>query len=176
MYKPNNEMMNGTGLSINFHGSKGLANQERIPTTATGVSQSSKLGGRQGQSKISLYPRQTHPEDEEWAQVANFNKLLDIKQKLDEASENKRKADMQRAYLDQQIHLKASQNQTAQREKAMQHHRMQNLIKQVAKDKTDSKNKDTLRRMKERVSRLNAVNNEKRMKDENIQMERLERE
>ena len=50
-------------------------------------------------SKISLYPRQNE-EDEQWAEVANFNKLLDIKQKLDEASEIKRKADMQRAYLD----------------------------------------------------------------------------
>lgn len=52
------------------------------------------------QSKISLYPRQNAEEDEQWAEVANFNKLLDIKQKLDEASEIKRKADMQRAYLD----------------------------------------------------------------------------
>lgn len=53
---------------------------------------------------------------------------------------------------------------------------MQNLIKQVAKDKTDSKNKDTLRRMKEKVSRLNAINTEKRLKDECISMEKKERE
>ena len=30
------------------------------------------------QSKISLYPRQSE-EEEHWAEVANFNKLLDIK-------------------------------------------------------------------------------------------------
>ena len=57
-------------------------------------------GNKQPQSRISLYPRQSE-EDDHWAEVANFNKLLDIKQKLDEASEQKRKADMQRAYLDQ---------------------------------------------------------------------------
>ena len=41
------------------------------------------------------------PEDEPWAEVAKFNKLLDIKIKLDEATEYKRKANMQKAYLDQ---------------------------------------------------------------------------
>lgn len=40
-------------------------------------------------------------EDEPWAEIARFNQLLDIKIKLDEASELKRKADQQRAYLDQ---------------------------------------------------------------------------
>ena len=39
-------------------------------------------------------------EDEPWAEVAKFNKLLDIKIKLDEATEMKRKANMQKAYLD----------------------------------------------------------------------------
>ena len=53
---------------------------------------------------------------------------------------------------------------------------MQNLIKQVAKDKTDNQNKDTLRRMKEKASRINAINHEKRLKDENINMEKFERE
>ena len=48
------------------------------------------------------------PNDEPWAEVAKFNKLLDIKIKLDEASEMKRKANMQKAYLDQQVQLKAS--------------------------------------------------------------------
>ena len=33
-------------------------------------------------------------DDEPWAEVAKFNKLLDIKIKLDEASEMKRKANM----------------------------------------------------------------------------------
>ena len=33
-------------------------------------------------------------EDEPWAEVAKFNQLLDIKIKLDEASEVKRKANM----------------------------------------------------------------------------------
>ena len=40
-------------------------------------------------------------EDEPWAEVAKFNQLLEMKIKLDEASEQKRKANMQRAYLDQ---------------------------------------------------------------------------
>ena len=40
-------------------------------------------------------------DDEPWAEVAKFNQLLDMKIKLDEASEMKRKASMQRAYLDQ---------------------------------------------------------------------------
>lgn len=96
------KIQGSSALSINFPTgmmkttNSGLANQERIPTTATGVSSKMKQ-----QSKISLYPRQNAEEDEQWAEVANFNKLLDIKQKLDEASEIKRKADMQRAYLDQ---------------------------------------------------------------------------
>ena len=47
-------------------------------------------------------------DDEPWAEVAKFNKLLDIKIKLDEATELKRKANMQRAYLDQQVQLKAN--------------------------------------------------------------------
>jgi len=33
-------------------------------------------------------------EDEPWAEVAKFNQLLDMKIKLDEASEARRKADM----------------------------------------------------------------------------------
>ena len=48
-------------------------------------------------------------EDEPWAEIAKFNKMLDIKNKLDEVNDNKRKADMQRAYLDQQIQIRASQ-------------------------------------------------------------------
>ena len=51
-----------------------------------------------------------------------------MKQKLDEVSEIKRKADMQRAYLDQQLQLKASQSREAQIEKSLQLNRMQNLI------------------------------------------------
>lgn len=94
------KIQGSSALSINFptgmmKTNSGLANQERIPTTATGVSSKMKQ-----HSRISLYPRQNNEEDEQWAEVANFNKLLDIKQKLDEASEIKRKADMQRAYLD----------------------------------------------------------------------------
>ena len=52
---------------------------------------------------------------------------------------------------------------------------MTNLIDQVAKDKTDNKNKETLFRMKEKVSRINAVSTEKRYKDEQIKCERIER-
>ena len=40
-------------------------------------------------------------EEEPWAEIARFNQLLDIKIKLDEATEQKRKADIQKAYLDQ---------------------------------------------------------------------------
>ena len=40
-------------------------------------------------------------EDAPWAEVAKFNQLLDMKIRLDEASEAKRKANMQREYLDQ---------------------------------------------------------------------------
>ena len=64
---------------------------------------------------------------------------------------------MQRAYLDQQLQLKANQAREAQKEKTLQHNRMQNLINQVAKDQTDSKNKETLRRMQEKASRMNAI-------------------
>jgi len=40
-------------------------------------------------------------EDEPWAEVAKFNQLLDKKIRLDETTEKTRKANMQRAYLDQ---------------------------------------------------------------------------
>ena len=40
-------------------------------------------------------------DEEPWAEIARFNQLLDIKIKLDEATEQKRKADIQKAYLDQ---------------------------------------------------------------------------
>ena len=53
---------------------------------------------------------------------------------------------------------------------------MQNLINQVAKDKTDNKNKETLRRLQEKASRLNAVSNEKRFRDERVFMDKMERE
>ena len=59
------------------------------------------------------------PEDEPWAEVAKVNKLLDIKIKLDEATEFKRKANMQKAYLDQQVQLKASQSKEALKEKTL---------------------------------------------------------
>jgi len=54
--------------------------------------------------------------------------------------------------------------------------RMQNLINQVAKDKTDNKNKETLKRMQEKASRLNAVSHEKKLKEERGQLERMERQ
>ena len=41
-----------------------------------------------------LYMDSDNEEDEPWAEVAKFNQLLDIKIKLDEASEMKRKANI----------------------------------------------------------------------------------
>ena len=41
---------------------------------------------------------------------------------------------------------------------------MQNLIDQVNRDKTDKKNKETLKRMQEKATRMNAVNTEKKRK------------
>ena len=67
----------------------------------------SKLGSRKG----------ANDPDDPWDEVAKFNKLLDIKIKLDEASEQKRKVDIQRAYLDQQVQAKANHNVVIQREK-----------------------------------------------------------
>ena len=51
-------------------------------------------------SRAKLLKKPKDDEDEPWAEVAKFNQLLDMKIKLDEASEVKRKASMQRAYLD----------------------------------------------------------------------------
>jgi len=39
------------------------------------------------QNHHSLIKRQSDEEDEPWAEIAKFNQLLDIKIKLDEASE-----------------------------------------------------------------------------------------
>ena len=52
---------------------------------------------------------------------------------------------------------------------------MQNLIDQVAKDKTDLKNRETLKRMQEKAARINAVNNEKKRKEEEVRLERIDR-
>ena len=52
-------------------------------------------------SRAMLIKKLNEEEDEPWAEVAKFNQLLEMKIKLDEASEQKRKANMQRAYLDQ---------------------------------------------------------------------------
>ena len=56
-------------------------------------------------------------DEEPWAEIARFNQLLDIKIKLDEASEQKRKADIQKAYLDQQVRVKVDKVNEAKREK-----------------------------------------------------------
>ena len=45
-------------------------------------------------SRAILLRKQNEEEDEPWAEVAKFNQLLDMKIKLDEASEHKRKANM----------------------------------------------------------------------------------
>ena len=70
-------------------------------------------------SRAKLLKKPQDDEDEPWAEVAKFNQLLDMKIKLDEASEVKGKASMQRAYLDQQIQLKASNARIEQREKTL---------------------------------------------------------
>lgn len=53
---------------------------------------------------------------------------------------------------------------------------MQNLIDQVAKDKTDNKNKETLKRIQDKAAMMNAVSNEKRYKDEIAIIDKMERE
>ena len=53
---------------------------------------------------------------------------------------------------------------------------MQKLIDQVTKDKTDLKNREALKRMQEKANWLNAVNNEKRRRNEMEQLERIENE
>ena len=58
-------------------------------------------------------------EDEPWAEVAKFNQLLDLKIKLDEASDFKRKANVQKSYLDQQLKAKAGVKSEAVREKEL---------------------------------------------------------
>ena len=58
----------------------------------------------------------------------------------------------------------------------MQRQRMQNLIDQVARDKTDSKNKETLKRMQQKTAMLNAVQTEQKRKDELNRVEKIERE
>ena len=115
-------------------------------------------------------------DDEPWAEVAKFNKLLDIKIKLDEATELKRKANMQKAYLDQQVQLKANLSKEAEKEKTLQHKRIQNLIDEVARDKVDLKNKESLKRMQEKAQRLNALQREKDRKNQCTEFERVERE
>lgn len=49
------------------------------------------------------------PEEQRWAEVARFNHLLDRKLKLEEVSESKRKAELQRKFLDSQIQVKETQ-------------------------------------------------------------------
>lgn len=108
--------------------------------------------------------------------MAKFNQLLDLKIKLDEASDMRRKASMQRAYLDQQIKAKAGQASAEKREKEIQHRRMMKLVDQVSRDKTDLKNRETLKKMQEKAAKINAVNNEKRRKEELDRLERFDRE
>ena len=47
---------------------------------------------------------------------------------------------------------------------------------QVARDKTDLKNKELLKRMQEKAARINAVTNEKKRKEELDKFEKMERE
>ena len=88
----------------------------------------------------------------------------------------KRKANMQKAYLDQQVQLKASHSREALKEKTLQHQRIQNLIDEVARDKVDLKNKETLKRMQEKAQRINALHREKDKKTEFNKFEKIERE
>ena len=103
--------------------------------------------------------------DEPWAEIARFNNLLDMKIKLDEASEVKRKHSIQKAYLDQQVQLKAHKEMEKQHEKSLQRQKMENLVEQIARDKTDLRNKEYLRRMQEKAARINAVHHEKNQRD-----------
>ena len=88
----------------------------------------------------------------------------------------KRKANMQKAFLDQQVQLKASNSREALKEKTLQHQRIQNLIDEVARDKVDMKNKETLKRMQEKAQRINALQKEKEKKNEFDKFEKIERE
>lgn len=72
--------------------------------------------------------RRDTEDDEPWAEIANFNKLLDIKIKLDEASDLKRKADLQKAYLDQQLQMSAQKQNFEKLEKEHQSKKMQSFM------------------------------------------------
>ena len=62
------------------------------------------------------------------------------------------------------------------REKSLQHQKMQNLIAQASRDKTDMKNKELLKRMQEKAKRINDFTNEKNRKEEQKSVEKMERE
>ena len=50
------------------------------------------------------------------------------------------------------------------------------MIDEVARDKVDLKNKDTLKRIQEKAQRINAVHREKDKKNEFNKFEKIERE
>ena len=55
----------------------------------------------------------------------------------------------------------------------MQKQRMQNLVEQAARDKTDQRNKELLKRMHEKALRINAITSEKNRKEEIEKVQRM---
>ena len=125
-------------------------------------------------SRSSLLKRDV--DDDNWAEVAQFNQLLDQKIRLDEVAEARRKANMQKQYLETQLQEKRERQFEPSKEKKVQAKQMQNLIDQVAKDKTDLKNRETLKHMQEKAARINAVNYEKRRREEEKSLELVDRQ
>ena len=69
--------------------------------------------------------------------------------------------------------MKNGSNQIAKQQKDRESQHLQNLIDQVQRDRTDSKNKDLLKRIREKTSMVTAINNEKLRKDEKIRMDKI---
>ena len=78
-----------------------MIDDESVRVGASSLSMERLSGGASGspvQNRVKKSPmllrKNMNEDDEPWAEVAKFNQLLDLKIKLDEASEMKRKANM----------------------------------------------------------------------------------
>lgn len=78
-----------------------MIDDESVRVGASSLSMERLSGGAAGSPPLEkvkqpaiLLRKNVDEEEENWAEVAKFNQLLDIKIKLDEASEMKRKANI----------------------------------------------------------------------------------
>ena len=76
-------------------------NLERIEKSNTGnIPNRKNFNTGPNPGTMTAVRRGNDPEEQKWAEVAKFNQLLDKKIKLDEASEFRRKANLQKMFLD----------------------------------------------------------------------------